>query len=132
MTPEEPTSPDDVPPVPPPIPPHVPPRRVEPLNYVRPGLAWRDDERRPFIAGFGIGIGLTLFTLMVMGWMLTRMGLRSWWAPMVVVPCAALVVAAVLEGLYGFRGIIAGVGFTLGMLVLLGCVGVWILCGGMR
>jgi hypothetical protein len=41
----------------------------------------------------------------------------------------AAVVAAVLEVRYRWRGVIAGVAFTVGIAALLGLVGFWVLCG---
>ena len=104
---------------------------MQPLNYIRPGVTRPDEARLPAAAGFMVGIAITLVTTVAVWWLLrktrTAPGVSLW-----LVPCVALVAAGVLEGRLRWRGVAAGVAFTLGMIVLVGCAGVLIICGGMR
>ena len=106
-------------------------REPRPLDYVRP--ATNAAEKRPLPVAAGLGVGFCVFLgTVAMWWPIGRASESGFFLGLGVVPLIALVVGAVLQGAFGWRGVVAGVLTAIGLAVLIPGVALLVICGGMR
>jgi site-specific recombinase len=123
-------TPDDRPPDPARVPPRIQERSPQ-LDYMRVGQTERFDSPLPPAVGFMIGIVLFIAVVggcaMIVGLVGARLDTR-----IIVVLCSpilALVVAGAVQVAFGWRLVAAGAMTALGVIALVGCFGIAVICG---
>ena len=106
------------------------PDSAPPLHYARPGALTSDDRDFPVGAGFAIGFALYI-AVAGAWWMVVRsgggLGAALW--GLAGVPAAAVILAAILQLSFGWRGVTRGVSTAFGLSILIGCFGIASVCG---
>jgi len=117
--------------------PRLPPQVLRPvreLNYSRPIVGERYRAPLPFVAGFAIGFAVYL-ACCAGAWTILRFARADGGGvlcTLVGVPLGALLIGGILQSTLEWRGVIAGASAAFGLSILLSCVGLAILCGGLR
>ena len=121
-------------PVEPGIPPPQLPRPVQELNYSRQVTGERYRAPLLFPAGFLIGFAV-YFACCAGAWAIlsfTRVDGGGILCSLIGIPLAAILISGILQSTFEWRGVFAGVAAAFGLSILLSCVGLAILCGGLR